>query len=550
MNVHSFESYRRKGKGLVLNENPTESKHAQPAGPEQKPKKKKARIFRFPMKIGHKLLLLADLLVRAVVLVMMTLVDAFPKMLVLVLLIFMALMLFVIWQLLSSHKKRTRRRILGTILSVIYLAAFGMGSYYLFGTYNLFARITDSDTQHEIYYVVVPADSPYEKVEDIEGKDVFIVDTVDVNYVKAEAQLRKEYGVNYEELHTVMGIMKRMIGEKKAPENIAFIGKATYDVLCEEYENFEEDTRVLYEIRIELDASDIAKRANVTEEPFNIYVSGIDVFGEIDQVSRSDVNMIITVNPKTRKILLTSIPRDSYVVLHTYQQPDKLTHSGIYGIRETVSTVEDWLGFDMNYYLRVNFTTLIDVVDAIGGIDVYSPVAFTSYINEATYVEGMNHLDGRQALYFARERHAFEEGDEARNENQQRVLKAILDKLLSSTTLLTSYDSLLAAVQDEMQTNMKTSEITALVKMQLADPEKWTIKTIQLHGTGGQGGTFSMGLGRMLYVSYTDEDSLQEVQAEIDAVLHPSEEELAAVEEREKEKKKEQFWDSLIFWKN
>lgn len=517
---------------------------------DKKRKHKKYRLF--PKKISLMLLLLLDLLVAGFFMVMMTLVDAFPKKFVLAILIVLIIVLVIIWRLLSSKKKKTKRRKLGVFLSIVFILGYGLVSYYMVGTYSMFSRITAIRAQNEYFYVVAPKETPYQEDEDLSGKSVFVVDTIDDGYIKAEDALKEEMPVKYETLHTVTGIMKRMIGKKEKPENLAFISESTYELLCDEYKNFEENTTILHTVAIQLDSLDIAKRTNVTEEPFNIFVSGIDVFGEINQVSRSDVNMIITVNPKTKKILLTSMPRDSYVLLHTYQDYDKLTHSGIYGIDETVSTVEDWLGTDINYYLRVNFTTLVDVVNAIGGVDVYSPVAFSSSIHDFDYVEGMNHLDGKQALYFARERHAFEAADEARNENQQRVMKAILDKLLSSTTLLTKYDSLIAAMQDELETNMSTQEISSLVKMQLDDFQSWEIKTCNIHGEGDSRGTYSMGANRPLYVSIPIDESVEDVKSKIYKVMNPTEEELQAIEEARKAKAKEskpKLLDFIMFWK-
>ena len=196
------------------------------------------------------------------------------------------------------------------------------------------------------------------------------------------------------------------------------------------------------------------ERTAVTEEPFNVCVTGIDIWGEIDQVSRSDVNMIVTVNPQTRTVMLTSVPRDSYVILHSFGQYDKLTHSGVWGVDETVTTLEDWLDIDIDYYVRVNFSMLVDIVNAIGGIDVYSDYAFKSAIHDCSYKKGWNHLNGKQALYFARERKAFKDQDQQRIKNQQKVMKACLKKVTSSRVLLTNYTKLLDAVDDEMQTDM------------------------------------------------------------------------------------------------
>ena len=227
-----------------------------------------------------------------------------------------------------------------------------------------------------------------------------------------------------------------------------------------------------------------ASSVDVTEDSFNVYITGIDQWAKEKgmDLERSDVNMIMTVCPKTRKITLTSIPRDAYVPLHRTGTMDKLTHTGIYGVDETLNTVHDWTGLDLNYYVKVNFTACVGIIDAIGGVDVYSPVAFSSAISKYSYDEGWNHLDGKAALFFARERKAFNEEDQLRVKNQLRVIKAMLNKLLSSKTLLTSYGELMSVISDDMETNMPVSDIQALVKMQMADLSKWDIKMQRMSG--------------------------------------------------------------------
>ena len=294
-------------------------------------------------------------------------------------------------------------------------------------------------------------------------------------------------------------------------------------MICEEIDGFAKNTNVIYGTSVEVKSDDSSKKVNVTEDSYNIYISGIDVYGDIDQVSRSDVNMIVTVNPKTRTILLTSIPRDTYLPLHTYGAMDKLTHSGIYGIDETVSTVEDWLGVEMNYYVRINFSMLVKMVDAIGGIDVNSQYAFKSAVSDYRYSKGVNHLDGKAALYFARERKSFKDEDEQRIRNQQLVLKAMVDKISGSTALLTGYTDILDAVKGKMQTDLSDRDIAALVKMQLADPDKWDIKTIVLTGEDSYEYTYSMGQ-RELFVSIPDEAKAEKAKKAINMVMYPVEE--------------------------
>ena len=279
-----------------------------------------------------------------------------------------------------------------------------------------------------------------------------------------------------------------------------------------------------------------------TEEPFNLYVSGIDRWAGEQDLDRSDVNMIMTVNPKTKKILLTSIPRDSYVMLHTARQMDKLTHTGIYGVDETVNTVEDWLNIDLSYYLKLNFSSMRGIINAIGGIDVYSPVAFDSDISEYSYVKGWNHLDGKQALYFARERHAFEGQDSVRVENQQRVVKAVIDKMTSSPAILLKYGEIMEVAGSNLSTNMSYDEIQDLVKMQMTDLASWDIESQKVEGEYDMDYVASLSHKNKYSVYRTDPESVQKCLNKIYDVMNPTSSEL---EEAEKNQRRG-FIDSIL----
>ena len=251
---------------------------------------------------------------------------------------------------------------------------------------------------------------------------------------------------------------------------------------------------------------------------FNIYISGIDTTGNIRNVSRSDANMLLTVNTKTHQILLTSIPRDYYVTLHTYKAKDKLTHSGIYGIKETVSTVEDFMGIDINYYVRVNFTTVIKMVDVIGGIDVDSDYAFTTS-EGYSFKKGTNHLNGKKALAFSRERYSFADGDRQRVRDQQKVINAIITKLTSSTTLLSKYTDILKSLSGSFQTNLTSEEINYLIKGQLDNMTSWSMTSFSLDGTSASAATYSMG-SQKLYVMIPTQKTIDDAKEKINEVLN------------------------------
>lgn len=288
---------------------------------------------------------------------------------------------------------------------------------------------------------------------------------------------------------------------------------------------------------------------DVTKKAFNVYITGIDHWADEEgmDLDRSDVNMIMTVNPQTKTILLTSMPRDSYVALHKNGAMDKLTHTGIYGVKETLNTVSDWFGIQFDYYIKINFTTLVDVVDAIGGIDVYNDVEFNSWIMEDyNYPVGKLHLDGIHALYFARERKSFDNEDEKRIANQQKVLKAMLDKCMSSKTILLHYSDLLDAAGDNMKTNMKPSQMNALVKMQLRDFGKWTIKQQAVSGTDAERVVASMSSENKYFVSIPDQDTVDACIKGIHDVMYPTQEEIDEIQKERKAKKQKDLAKSFV----
>ena len=277
-----------------------------------------------------------------------------------------------------------------------------------------------------------------------------------------------------------------------------------------------------------------ANAVDVVNEPFNIYLTGIDQWEDEKglDLERSDVNMIITVNPKTKKILLTSIPRDTYVKLHTAKQMDKLTHTGVYGVDETLNTVHDWLGVDINYYVKMNFSAMVDIIDAMGGINVYSPVEFESDLNDYIFYKGWNELDGKGAMYFARERHAFEGKDSVRVENQQRVMKAMIKKMTSSTTLLTRYGDIMVAAGDNLQTNMTPDEMTALVKMQIGELADWDIESQKIEGVYDQDYVASLDQSMKYDVYRPYSTSVRSCTENIRAVMNPDRGSLSDLEKR------------------
>lgn len=409
----------------------------------------------------------------------------------------------------KTYKLNVLCLIIMLLLTGIYLYVINFAN----ATNDFLGSVFQEVKETEEYFVVVRDDSVYESIEDLDGESIygFQIEEDVRNDINKEVNVEFETGDNLTDL-----------GNDLLDENIEaiLVSSSQYAMISEEIENFEDDTRIIYksdhEIEKTAEISTSGSKYTIENGIFNVYISGIDTSGSISNVSRSDANIIATVNTKTHEVLLTSIPRDYYVTLHSKGAKDKLTHSGIYGINETVTTVEDLLDIDINYYVRVNFTTVIKLVDLLGGIDVYSANSFSS--DGYTFSQGYNHLNGDAALVFSRERYSFASGDNQRVKNQQAVIEAIAKKVLNSTTLLTRYTDILDSLQGSFQTNIEQDEMSSLVRAQLSDMSSWKFSNNALEGTGSYGPTYSMG-STQLYIMLPNQTSVANAKAKINEAM-------------------------------
>ena len=253
---------------------------------------------------------------------------------------------------------------------------------------------------------------------------------------------------------------------------------------------------------------------------FNIYISGIDTYGPISSVSRSDVNIIMTVNQETKKILLTTTPRDAYVPIADggNNQNDKWTHAGIYGVDASIHTLENLYGIDLNYYARLNFTSFLKLIDLLGGVDVYNDQEFTAHTNGKHYGVGNIHMDSELALGFVRERYSLTNGDGDRGRNQQKVIAAIIQKVTSAEALK-NFDGIMQGLQDSVQTNMPPETMVSLVNAQLASGVKYTVITRDLKGTGRMDLPSYAMPDSSLYMLEVDPNSLETLKTEIKDIM-------------------------------
>ena len=378
---------------------------------------------------------------------------------------------------------------------VVLSAVYGLGNYYLYSTNTTLETVTDQENKAKNTVSVVTLNSSgLEDVNSLEGSKLGVLKTIGNEATKKSLTDLKKNNVTYTKktYDNMLGMLKALYdGEVDA----IVLNEAYRSNVCdlEDYTNFNNDTKVIHKtVYYTKENSSSLAVSDITSKPFNILISGNDSFGSLDENARSDVDMLVTINPVTSTILLTSIPRDSYVkevcndYACNYGAYDKLTHTGIYGVDTTKDTIENMLDIDINYVYRVNFTSMIDIVDALGGVDVTVPEGmavskFYTNSNLEGVHEGENRLDGKRALAYSRERKAYLDGDLQRARNQQQVLQAMFKKA-TSPEIIKNYTSLLKALVGAFDTNMTTQEITSFIKYQIQAKPSWKFEQFVLKG--------------------------------------------------------------------
>ena len=416
----------------------------------------------------------------------------------------------------EHHRKTKPREIIGKVI-ILLSVLMVFGSVMINKGYSTLDDITNSNTKSTHYAIVVLKSSKINSLSELQNESIEYClqydKEKDMNQVIAEAK-QKESSLNFDVAMTYSKLGDDLYNNTV---NAILINTAYNGMFEENHPDFQNEVKEIWTSDIETKVKDFSTRVSVTNTPFIIYISGIDTYGSITTVSRSDVNMIVTVNPNTKKILLTSIPRDYYVTLANMKKKDKLTHSGIAGPENTVKTMAQFLGTDINYYARVNFTSLVTMVDALGGITVNVDQDFSA--GGYTYKLGLQQMNGEEALAYSRERHSFADGDNVRVKHQQDVLMAMLNKMMSPA-VITNYSSVLKAISGCFETNMASSDITDLIKMQINDNASWTFKQKQFTGTGVMqtGGAYMP--DSKLYYMIPNDDSVKENLQAIKDVLN------------------------------
>ena len=399
-------------------------------------------------------------------------------------------------------------KIINTISYIILIPLILLGLKYTLETKQfLKTGFNNNNIEVKTYNVLVLKENN-KTIEQI-NKTGYLKNQLDENYIEnLDIKEKKEYKNIYD-------LYEDLINKKI--ESITLHESYIY-LLEDDYKDILNKTKIIYSFNIK---EEKPKQKEITElKPINIYISGSDSRSDtIEENSRTDVNMIMTINPNTKTILLTSIPRDYYVRLHnTTGLKDKLTHSGIYGIKMSKETIEDLFNIKIDYTIKVGFNSVINIVDIIGGIDINSDKEFNTYSGNIHVTKGINHFNGKQALCYARERYAYIEGDNHRIQNQQQVLEAIINKSIKDKNIILKYNEFLENFKDLYRTDIPESLIKLYIKEQINKNTPWQIKKQVVKGYGDSNETYSMP-GKELYVMNTDNESVDKATKKINEIM-------------------------------
>ena len=411
-------------------------------------------------------------------------------------------------------------KVISVILVILVGCTMGFGNVYLYETYSTLTSVTGAEkgSIKNTISVITKTDHD-EDIQSLKNEKIGVLRNIDSVGTKKCQEKLKKYSFSYKKYDNLQALVKALYEDEVQAIVMNEIYRANVEEM-EEYNVFSNETKSIYQaVYYTNDKNDALVVDDITKNPFTIFVSGNDTYGEIDELSRSDVDMIVTVNPTTSTVLMVNIPRDYYV--QTSYGYDKLTHTGMYGIEETKQTVENLLGIDINYTFRVNFSSAEDIVDALDGVDIEVPEGMAVERLNADWAlegvhEGWNHLNGARALAYARERHAYVDGDIQRAKNQQQVLEAIIKKAASSK-ILTNYTKLLKSFKNAFDTNMSTNEITALLQYELQAMPNWKFQNYVLRGTNSSAVCASM--AQELSVVMPEDYCVSIARQKIEAVL-------------------------------
>lgn len=427
--------------------------------------------------------------------------------------------------LLVYFSKNVVSKIICIVLTLFICLASCMGGYYISKTQGALSNITNvAKHAKNTVSVVVKESSSIKNKSQLNGVSVGTLRLNEQGSKKALKELSSEGIVlNQTEYDSMTALLEAFYNGEV--DSIIINESSRSQILdVEAYSNFDSNTRVVYQTSYKVKNNDSATSvSDITSKPFNVLISGSDTRGGFDENGRSDVIMVATVNPKTHTILLTSVPRDFYVTTACDAGDgcmqgalDKITHTGIHGTNTTKRTVEQLLGIEINYTFKVGFDTVTELVDVLGGVDVYVEPGYATTTSEFSVHEGVNHLNAQQALAFARERYSYTEGDRQRTKNQQQVLMGIV-KEATKPSVITNYAAIMDAMANTFSTTMSNEEITALIKYQLNNNPTWKMEQYMVDGTGDT--LMCAELGDAASVMVPDQSTVKMAKDKINAVL-------------------------------
>ncbi|MEG0365624.1 MAG: LCP family protein [Coprobacillus sp.] len=470
---------------------------------------------RFNNKLLRKIVYIIQTLMTLAFLAMTYSIKFIPMKYILIVGVILVALLIGEYFLIFYKKEKSKRSYITQGLSVVLSVLLTVGSFYVYKAGRTVDLLATNSFQKRAISVIVLKDSSIKNETQLHAHTLGYVSKIDESTMKYTTdEIQKELGTMTLKDVADFSTLQKALYNKEIDAII--LDEAFRSLLVQEKETFTEDTRVIYQVtKDEIPVN--AKNVDVTTKPFLVYISGIDEYGDLSTVSRSDVNMLAAINPTTKQILLISIPRDTYYPLHKNGQLDKFTHTGLYGLDESINTLQDMLSEEINYYVRMNFTSFVDIVDALGGISVYSPYAFKTVKGNYDIVKGYNDLNAKQALSFVRERKRLPAGDFDRGKNQQRMISAIVKKV-ASPAILTSFSAVLDTIGKSIETNMDTEQMNALVQMQLEKMPNWDIQSYQISGTPKSAMCYSSGTA-LASVVEPSKESIEKARKYIDQLI-------------------------------
>lgn len=428
--------------------------------------------------------------------------------------------------LLCYYTRAIVSKIICVVVTLVLIFGSCMGGYYISKTGSLLTNITNV-TKHakNTVSVVVKQSSDIKNKSQLNGLSVGTLRTIGTQgSSKALKELSKDGIVMNQSEYDSLSAMLEAFYNGEVDSIIINESSRSQILDMESYADFDNNTRVVYQTSYKVENTDKANAvSDITSKPFNVLISGSDTRGGFDENGRSDVIMVATINPKTSTILLTSVPRDYYVTTACDAADgcmqgalDKITHTGIHGTNTTKRTVEQLLGIEINYTFKVGFDTVTDLVDALGGVDVYVEPGYAVSTSTFSVHEGTNHLDGEHALAYARERYSYTEGDRQRTKNQQQVLMGIVNEA-TKPSVITKYASIMDAMANTFSTTMSNEEISDLIKYQINNNPKWKMEQYMVDGTGDT--LMCAELGDAASVMVPDQSTVKMAKDKINAVL-------------------------------